>query len=90
LRRDRLVENAVGAPSSRNVAKIALAASFSAQPRVTGQGFDRYFIQALALFASTLAESRVKRIRDSAERVLHAFIVGYAGISCKQRFPIVQ
>jgi len=85
LRGNRTVELRVIAPGAGNVAEVALWAPSTCNSSTSRQGFNRNFVQAFTLLASSPAESLVQGIRHIADRILHAFIVGNAGIICKQK-----
>jgi hypothetical protein len=55
-----------------------------------GQSFNRHFVQTLPLFLCAPTEFGVQRFRHIANRVLHALMVGNAGILCKQALQLVR
>jgi len=63
----------------------ALPAALSGNASAPGQGFNRYLIQALAPLTGGPAKGLVQTIRHFADGVLHASIVGVAGM--KQGCP---
>jgi hypothetical protein len=73
--------------ASGNISQIALLHSGLAQSESASQGFDRNFIQALALFACRNTERSIEIVRHIANGILHADIVGIAGTSCKRTIP---
>jgi hypothetical protein len=83
LRSQRALESGIFSPRSRDIAEIAVAASALADSSTEGQSLNCYFIQALALLASFAPKGRIQRVWYVADGILHAYIVGNAGIECK-------
>src|SRR6185437_15753153 len=86
LRRNRATEGWVLLPGSRDIAKIALAASGLAHARATSKRLNRDLVQAFPLCTGGVAKEGIQILRHIADRVLHAHSLGIAGIDCKQVF----
>ncbi len=84
LRGQCAVESGVSAPSACDIAEIALRAALPAKSCTSGQGFNRYIVQAFALLTRSPAKSLIHTIRNIADGVLHALIVGTVGYKCKR------
>src|SRR6185437_9379517 len=84
LRRNRATEGWVLLPGSRDIAKIALAASGLAHARATSKRLNRDLVQAFPLCTGGVAKEGIQILRHIADRVLHAYSLGIAGIDCKQ------
>ncbi len=83
LRGNCFIEGGIREPSSGDIAKIALWTRLFGHPRTPGQGLNRDIIQTLASLLSSSAKSFVQSVGNIADGVLHASIVGNAGIKCK-------
>src|SRR5580692_2910905 len=83
LRCDGAFKGRIFSPASGNIAQIPLPDLGLTQTGSASQGLDRHFVQALALLPGHVAKSGIEIVRYIANRVLHADIVGIAGISCK-------
>ena len=53
--------------------------ALSGDAGAASQGFDGHFVQALALLAGGLPQSFVEIVRNVADGILHAHIIGIAG-----------
>ena len=71
-------------PCSGDIAEIALRVAVLAQSSSPSQSFQGYFIETLALFLRTPAQGSIQTAGHIPDGVLHALIVGNAGIICKQ------
>src|SRR5581483_10906401 len=74
------IEFGVFSPASRDVLQIALPNVGLRQANAAGQGLNGYFVEAFAPLARRPAKSRIQRVRYVADGILHALIVGNAGI----------
>jgi hypothetical protein len=79
------IEFGIFAPSACNVGEITLLARLWGNGDATSQHLNCHFVQALALFPGSAAKCPVEVARDIADRVLHALIVGNAGMLCEAR-----
>ena len=70
---------AIVTPGACNIPEIALPAALSSDAGTPNKGFDGDFVQAFSLFLGAPAEGSINGTGYSANRVLHAYIVGYAG-----------
>lgn len=83
LRSYGFIESGIFDPCTPDITEVALLAAIAGETGTAGEGFDRDFIEALAAGFRGLTQDSVKDIWNIANRVLHAFIVGYAGMRCK-------
>jgi hypothetical protein len=72
------------APCAGDLFQIALQNRLAGDSCAACEGFERDVVQALALSLRGGAKGGVEVSRYVADGVLHAFIVGSAGIVCKQ------
>ena len=76
LRRQCAFKSGISFPASGDIAKIALTDSLFGQTCAASQGVNCDFIQTLALLPRARAKSGIEVIRNVADRILHASIVG--------------
>src|SRR6516164_2840325 len=83
LRGQGTVKSGIFAPGACNVVEIALPVALPGHASTSGEGFNRHFVQAFAPLTGDPTKSFVQSIRNVADGVLHAYIVGIAGMKCK-------
>jgi hypothetical protein len=69
----------------RDICKISSFASATGHAGAFCQRIDSCFVQTLSGHPRAFAQSMVDRYRNAANGVLHASIIGSAGISSKHR-----